>query len=60
LSNKGLAFTAGVISVNLVDYKNFPDHFTLKLAKSLDFNAYCECVRKEPAKETNNKDNGNS
>jgi hypothetical protein len=45
LSNKGLAFTAGVINVTAKDYLQMGENFTLKLNKSLDFDAYCDCRR---------------
>lgn len=45
MSSKGLAFTAGVISIIKADFEHFPEVFTLKFNKSQDFDVYCECRR---------------
>lgn len=43
LSSKGLAFTAGIVTIAYSEFKQFGEVFQVRFNKSQDFDVWCEC-----------------
>ena len=43
LSSKGLAFTAGIVTIPYNEFKQFNEIFQVRFNKSQDFDVWCQC-----------------
>ncbi len=43
LSSKGLAFTAGIVTIAYNEFKQFGEVFQVRFNKSQDFDVWCQC-----------------